>query len=310
VVIRAFNEEAHLGQLLEGITRQTLKEVETILVDSGSTDNTLAIAAQYPVKVVHIGKEEFSFGRSLNRGIQAARGEFVAIISAHCYPLNPDWLENLLAPFADPQVALSYGMQRGGETNRYSEHCWFRQYFPETSVPDQATPYCHNANAAIRRELWQTHPFDEHLTGLEDLAWGSWAKAEGYKIAYVAEAPIIHLHAEGPRQVYNRYRREAVAMKQILPKSRFTPRNFAGLLARMVLSDLGYAVQDKVLLRQAFNILWFRLCQYWGTYRGYRYSGAIDQQLQQQFYYPPGILSDKSPAGYSKIEGKSRSKGS
>jgi hypothetical protein len=75
-----------------------------------------------------------------------------------------------------------------------------------------------------------------------------------------------------------------------------------GLAVRKVFSDLRYAIQDKVLLRQFFNILWFRTCQYWGTYQGYRYSGAIDQQLQQQFYYPPGILSAKDPAGYSKMK--------
>ena len=43
IVIRAYNEEKHIGRLLEGIKQQTLKDVEIILVDSGSTDRTLAI---------------------------------------------------------------------------------------------------------------------------------------------------------------------------------------------------------------------------------------------------------------------------
>jgi hypothetical protein len=51
-----------------------------------------------------------------------------------------------------------------------------------------------------------------------------------------------------------------------------------------------------VLGKQFLNILSFRLHQYWATYQGYRYSGKIDAQLHQQFYYPPGILSDKKPA--------------
>jgi len=87
IVIRAYNEEAHLGRLLKGISQQEAAGVETILVDSGSTDRTVQIAEEYGVQIVQISPEEFTFGRSLNRGIQAARGEFVVIVSAHCYPV-------------------------------------------------------------------------------------------------------------------------------------------------------------------------------------------------------------------------------
>ena len=44
IVIRAYNEEKHIGRLLEGIRQQTLKDVEIILVNSGSTDQTVSIA--------------------------------------------------------------------------------------------------------------------------------------------------------------------------------------------------------------------------------------------------------------------------
>ncbi len=121
IIIRAHNEERHLGRLLEGIAQQTVKDVEIILVDSGSTDGTLTVAARYPVQVVHIAPEEFTFGRSLNLGIQAANAELLVFASAHVYPVYPDWLEKLLAPFADPQIALVYGKQRGGPSSKYSE---------------------------------------------------------------------------------------------------------------------------------------------------------------------------------------------
>lgn len=297
IVIRAYNEEAHIGRLLEGIISQKFTDSEIILVDSGSTDATVRIASRYPVRVVSIDPEDFTFGRSLNTGIAAASGEFIVIISAHCFPLRPDWLPHLLAPFADPEVALSYGRQRGGETNQYSEHQWFRFYFPAVSVPRQDNPYCHNANAAIRRSLWEGHNYNENLTGLEDLAWGSWAFEQGHAISYAAEAEVVHLHDETPRQVYNRYRREAVAMKQILPKSRFTLRHFISLAGRKALSDLRQALREGVFWKALHGVLWFRAAQYWGTFQGYRYSGKIDAQLHQQFYYPPGILSEKRPAG-------------
>lgn len=296
IVIRAYNEEKHIGRLLQGISQQTLSHIETILVDSGSTDNTLDITSRYPVKVVHIHPDDFTFGRSLNTGIAASSAEFIVIISAHCFPVYPDWLEQLLKPFQHPQVGLSYGKQRGGPTNCYSEHQWFKQFFPDTSLSRQGHPYCHNANAAIRRGLWQLHPYDENLTGLEDLAWSSWAFEQGYGIAYCAEAEIIHLHQEGPKQVYNRYRREAIAMRSILPRSRFDLRHLLRMWSSTSLTDMLQARREGILRRHLASILWFRLAQYWGTYRGYHYRGQIDSQLHQQFYYPPGVLSSKIPA--------------
>ena len=295
IVIRAFNEEQHIGKLLTGIMKQTVQDREIILVDSGSTDATPEIAADFPVKIVQINPAEFTFGRSLNRGIAAASGEFVVIISAHCYPVYPDWLEQLLKPFEDSRVAVCYGKQRGAETNHYSEHQFFRNYFPDISQLDQGQPFTHNANAAIRKSLWEQHPYDEQLTGLEDLAWSSWAKEQDFSVAYVAEAEIIHIHEETIKQVHNRYQREAIAMKQILPESHFSIRNMISMIIRRTVNDMSHARKERVFTSEFLNIFRFRLVQYIGTWQGYRYSGEIDHQLHKQFYYPPQLLSDKFP---------------
>jgi len=313
IVIRAFNEEEHIGRLLEGIMAQSMKSWEIILVDSGSTDATRAIASRYPTRIVDISPDEFTFGRSLNLGIEHACGEIIVIISAHCYPVYPDWLELMAAPFSDPCVGVTYGKQRGGESNHYSELQFFQRYFPNNSQPKQGQPYTHNANAAIRRSLWEQHPYDESLTGLEDIAWSSWVSEEGYEISYVAEAEIIHAHDETFAQVYNRYRREAVALKQILPQSHFTLRNFLSMWARKSAADLSQAYKDKKLFSEWADILLFRFLQYLGTWRGYRYSGKVDSQLHKQFYYPPHILSEKvstaravEPIEYESTSGKEK----
>jgi rhamnosyltransferase len=289
IIIRAFNEERHIGRLLEGISRQTLKDVEMIVVDSGSTDSTVDIAAGSGVKVVHILPEEFTFGRSLNLGIETASNPLVVIASAHVYPVYPDWLERLLEPFSDSRVALTYGKQRGGETTRFSEHQIFTQWYPEHSDPRQAHPFCNNANAAIRRSVWERHAYDETLTGLEDLAWANWVLHEGYAIAYVAEAEIIHVHNETPRGVYNRYRREAMAFKRIFPNEHFGLWNLTRLVTGHILNDLWHAAQSRSIKGNFLSIFWIRWMQFWGTYRGYRQSGPLTWQLRQTFYYPRGI---------------------
>src|SRR5215510_10139059 len=221
IVIRAYNEEKHIGRLLEGIRRQTLKDVEIILVDSGSSDSTVAIAESFGTRVIPIRSEEFTFGRSLNFGIQAASCEFIVVASAHIYPVYPDWLEALLRAFENENIALAYGKQRGPEYAKFSEQQIFHQWYPDVGRPRQETAFCNNANAAIRKSLWQKNPYDETLTGLEDLAWGKWAKEQGYTIAYVAEAEIVHVHNETPQGVFNRYRREAMAFKRIHPEAHF-----------------------------------------------------------------------------------------
>lgn len=289
IVIRAYNEERHIGRLLEGIAQQNLGETEIILVDSGSTDATLEIARRYALRVVHIQPDEFTFGRSLNRGIAASQGEIIVIASAHVYPVYPDWLERLLAPFSDPQVALAYGKQRGNATAKFSEGQIFARWYPESSDLQQAHPFCNNANAAIRRSLWQLHLYDESLSGLEDLDWAHWAVGEGYRLAYVAEAEVIHVHNETPRAVYNRYRREAMAFKRIFPQEHFGLRDFLRLSLSNIFSDMWHAARQGVLLRSLGSIFWFRLMQFWGTYQGYRHLGPLTWQLRQTFYYPRGI---------------------
>lgn len=285
VIIRAYNEEKHLGRLLEGIKHQTLKDVEVILVDSGSTDATVEIAESYGAQIVRIPSEEFTFGRSLNYGIRAASGELIVIASAHVYPVYPDWLASLLYSFEDEKIALTYGKQRGPETAKFSEQQIFHQWFPDTGKLHQETVFCNNANAAIRKGLWQKHSYDETLTGLEDLAWAKWAKEQGYEIAYIPEAEIIHVHNETPRGVYNRYRREAMAFKKIYPESHFSIYDFLRLTAANISSDLWHAAREHVFWKHLRSILWFRLMQFHGTHMGHRETSLVTPQLRETFYY-------------------------
>ena len=285
LVIRAYNEAQHLPRLLEGISHQTIKDVEIILVDSGSTDSTVSIAESFGARVVKIRPEEFTFGRSLNFGVREATRELVVIASAHVYPVYPDWLESLLAPFVDGKVALTYGKQRGPETAKYSEQQIYHQWYPDASQPRQATAFCNNANAAIRKNLWTQNPYDESLAGLEDLAWATWAKEQGHEIAYAAEAEIIHIHNETPRGVYNRYRREAMAFKRIHPESHFNLYDFVRLTSMNIFSDLYHAARERVLMKNLASIFWFRTMQFHGTRAGYRESGLVTPQLRETFYY-------------------------
>jgi rhamnosyltransferase len=286
VIIRAFNEGKYIGKLLSGLKCQTIQPTEVFLVDSGSTDDTVEIAKKQGVRVLHIQPNDFSFGRSLNLGISKASGEQIVICSAHVYPVYPDWLEKLLAPFSDPKIALTYGKQRGSPTNHFSEKQIFLHWYPAQSNLHQAHPFCNNANAAIRKSLWRTHPYHENLPALEDLEWAKWAHDQGLGIAYIKEAEVVHVHHESWNGVQNRYRREGMAFKQIYPNEKFNFWDLFHSWLQNVFSDFRAASVERSLLRNAWNIKRFRWMQSLGTFRGYRQTGPLTWQLKKAFYYP------------------------
>ena len=200
IVIRALNEASHIGRLLASIAAQHTQPDEIILVDSGSIDRTVEIAEQFDCKVLHMPPGDFTFGRSLNWGCAAAKGEILVFVSAHIYPLELDWLCRLVEPFEHDEVGLSYGGQTGDHRSNFAEIQLLRRWFPDQGTLDQKHPFCNNANCAIRRTLWEEHPYDEALPGLEDLAFARDIQAAGHHIAYVPEARIAHVHEEGLRQ--------------------------------------------------------------------------------------------------------------
>lgn len=311
IVIRCLNEEAHIKRLLEGILAQNRKDFEIVIVDSGSTDKTLSIARGYPVNIVHIQPERFSFGYSLNVGLSHSKGEFVVIVSAHCYPTNTMWLTNLVRMFDNPEIGLVYGRQVGNSTTKYFEKRIFRKLFPETSIHvKDRDPFCNNANAAIRRSIWEDIPYDEDLTGLEDLDWAVKILAKGRCIGYSAEAEVAHVHDETDVQRYNRYKREAIALKRIFPHSHFNWWDFITLYSSNCIQDLVAARSEGILREKAVEILKCRWHQFAGTYSGYRFSGSIEKDMRMRFFYPEGWRKSRSNVEIDSKVGPAIEKGS
>jgi rhamnosyltransferase len=236
---------------------------------------------------VSIAPEEFSFGRALNRGLEAAAGHDICVFaSAHVYPIYDTWIERLISALEIGETALAYGRQQIPPRGRYSEGRLLSQWFPTTSNPRQSHPFCNNANAAIRRSVWADLPYDEDLTGLEDLDWAKRAMARGHSISYVAEAPVVHVHNERFSQVVNRYRREAVAHKEIYSDQTMAAIQAFGLAAVHILGDARAALAERMLARQLLDIVRFRSAQFYGAQRGFSQAGPIPEALRRRFYYP------------------------
>lgn len=216
IVIRTYNEAKHIGNLLRAIEDQSYKDYEIIIVDSSSTDETLEIAKRFPVKIIKIESRDFTFGYALNIGTEVSMGKFVVCASAHVLPLDNNWLSKMVAPFKDEKVAMIYGRQLGYETSKFSEKLDFLRLFSKSSFNSNVTlDYANNANSAVRKSVWTERKFDEYLFGIEDVDWARAAIEKGYYIHYEPEATVYHIHNEEWHQVFNRYRREAIAAVRI-----------------------------------------------------------------------------------------------
>ncbi len=214
IIIRTYNEEKYLPLLLNALDEQVNRDFESILVDSGSIDNTCAIANGRVDQLVQIEHHDFTFGYALNVGAKVARGKYLVMVSAHTKPCSSDWIEKLVAPLRSNKVAMSYGKQVGWYTSKFGEAVDFYRIFHnrrEKLMPPHF--FANNANSAVRKDLWEEHPFDEQLPGLEDAEFAKYWMAKGYDVIYEPEAPLHHMHEETWTQVHRRYFREAVAAR-------------------------------------------------------------------------------------------------
>ncbi|MBI4031366.1 MAG: alcohol dehydrogenase catalytic domain-containing protein [Proteobacteria bacterium] len=282
VIIRTFNEAKHLPKLLEALKAQTYRDFETIVVDSGSYDATRDIARRHADKLIEIPQHDFTFGHSLNAGIKNSGGRFLAIISAHAAPTDPSWLGSLVEPLRSEQTAMVYGRQIGDEQTKLGEFVDFLRVFgTEKKILTAPNFFANNANSAARRDLWERHPFDESLPGLEDIEWAKFFMEAGYQVVYEPKSCVFHIHEESWAQVRRRYYREGQAAKWIGVVGR---RDIPGVIFREVRSffgDLRWASGQKKI-GSPLDIFRFRYEKLRGIFSGIVDGAAMENPIARR----------------------------
>jgi rhamnosyltransferase len=206
-VIRVRNAAADLARCLAALRAQALPEstqLELVIVDNESTDDSVQVAAKAGAKVVAISRAEFSWGRALNVGIVNSRGEILLFLSADVEPVGTDWLQQMLQPLQTaPDVIAVYGRQIARSNAPVDEIVRLRRTFPPRSAVVSGSHsengthlYLSNACAAIRRSAWERARFDELCQAGEEQSWMTAQLAQGLRYAYVAEALAYHSHRD------------------------------------------------------------------------------------------------------------------
>jgi 2-desacetyl-2-hydroxyethyl bacteriochlorophyllide A dehydrogenase len=277
IVIRTYNEEKYLPALLASLKRQSFRDSEIIVVDSGSFDRTREIAARDADLLISIQSSYFTFGYSLNTGIRAASGRYIVCVSAHTFPFDEEWLGHLIAPLRDQKTAMVYGRQLGAKSSKFSEIQDLRRIFgmkPKILRPPDF--FANNANSALQKELWKEHPFEEDLLGLEDVEWAKYWMERKYLVVYEPKAALYHFHEENWSQVRRRYYREAVAAHWIGTKSFKHVLTTAGIETAWLFFDLGRLLlptesenrPSKSIYDLAKESIFFRMNKGYGTIKG------------------------------------------
>lgn len=192
IIIRTRNEERWIGPCLKKIFEQNYKNFEVILVDNNSKDKTIQKAKLFPIKIVKI--KNFLPGKAINLGIKNASGQIIVCLSAHCIPIENNWLNKLASNLKDRKIAGVYGRQKPlSYSSDFDKRDLLNLFGPEKKIQRKDT-FFHNANSAFRKDVWKKFPFDEKTKHIEDRIWGSEVIKKGYKIIYEPEASVYHWH--------------------------------------------------------------------------------------------------------------------
>ena len=106
-VIPNWNRAALLAKALDSLRRQIRPPEEIVVVDNGSTDNSVDVARAAGARVMEMGSNA-GFARAVNAGIEAAGGEFIAIVN-NDVELEPAWLETLYTNLAGSRYSFATG---------------------------------------------------------------------------------------------------------------------------------------------------------------------------------------------------------
>src|SRR5512139_2675174 len=110
VLIPTFNRTRYVGHAIRSVLQQTRRDLELLVLDDGSTDDTEAVVrAVSDARVRYVRCPHRGISATLNTGIGLARGPYIARLDS-----DDEWLPELLATEtavldADPDVGLVYG---------------------------------------------------------------------------------------------------------------------------------------------------------------------------------------------------------
>ncbi len=229
VIIPVKNGGEQLRSLLGKIRSQRkVQDVEIIVIDSESTDNSVKIARALGAKVIQIPQKEFNHGATRNLGAREASGEYLVFTVQDAMPVNDYWLYNMICPFIEyPELsALSSKQFVKSEADLFS--LWMNETMAKSlglegdsiyslsedskvidwrlfdSVTKRRLTFFDNVSSCIKRSIFKEIQFSP-LINAEDIDYGVRLLEKRKSIGYLTSTGVYHWHERGADYVFKRH---------------------------------------------------------------------------------------------------------
>jgi rhamnosyltransferase len=274
LIIPTLNAGAPWVACIEAIKAQSLKPQRILVIDSSSSDDTVALAESAGFEVLRIERAQFNHGGTRQRGAEHLGCEVVVFLTQDAILAASDALSDIVGCFADPAVAMAYGRQlphRGATA--IEAHARLFNYGSQDFKKDGAAAkrfgskvfFCSNSFAAYRYSaLMKLGGFRGDLIFGEDMELAARAIKAGFANVYCAKATVHHSHDYTVVQTLERYFDIGVFdVRNAWMREEFGSHSGEGL--RFIGSELRYLAEHaplqipRALLQTAGKLLGYRL---------------------------------------------------
>lgn len=222
VVIPTKNGGDLFLDVLQGLQQQTCRDaMQLIIVDSGSTDDTVMHAERAGAIVHRIPPEQFNHGATRDLGISLAESDKIVLMVQDAVPFDHYLIERLVAALDAPGVAAAYSRQLPRPTadvlTKRNLNEWLTgrvdrtvrtiqnlsAYEALSAQEKYFTCNFDNVCSATNRSVWENIKFGPVSIG-EDVDWAERVLKAGYAIVYEPSAVVVHSHERSLLYEYKR----------------------------------------------------------------------------------------------------------
>jgi rhamnosyltransferase len=224
VIIPTLNAEASIKELITRLLSQDIMLADIIVIDSSSDDRTVHVAKSLGAETIGISRETFNHGKTRNIAALKSKGDVLVFMTQDAVPFDNKLIRRLTDPLAAPDIAASFGRHIPKEDASPLEVFARNFNYPDKGyikgIQDVKqygikTFFFSNVCSAIKKDIFlQAGMFPEGIKTNEDMLLSARLILNGYKIAYVPEARVIHSHNLSLIQQFRRYYHIGLTLKQ------------------------------------------------------------------------------------------------
>lgn len=223
-IIRTFNSEKTLEEVLNSLNEQTIRPSKTIVIDSGSTDSTLAIAAAHGCQIEYYTGTSFNYSRSLNQALQHVNEKRFLVLSSHTIITNKQLLERM-----NSFLSLEYPVV---------SVC--RNYVPNSVKKISKDTFdgfngIWNCCALYRTKLAKKIAFNERVPTSEDQYFAKTIYLQGLKTVAIEGPHVLH---KNHRYSLKKQRNEYVSIAYFTHRKLMSPQGILKLVKEGTLAIL------------------------------------------------------------------------